>query len=182
MALIVAFFLPGQEIGPLKIPNISKRKRLASLAAGVFLLVGNIGASVPLVADSSSIATQAAPHAPALRINGRYRMWNEATRQVRLSPGDTEVLKASKLYELIPGAPKSSCAGPAAVPYSWRVRDPYSRGGEVQLTSKLRGKTLEHGQGAFGNLVMNYCDIHTIKNIDTVPILGSSPAEGHIVS
>lgn len=172
IALIVACFLPGQEIGPLKVPNISKGKRLAALVAGVIVLAGSVGASLPLLEGASRVAAQAAPHAPALRINARYQVWNETTRQFRLSPGETEVLQAMKIYKTLPGGPKTSCAGPGAVPYSWRVRDPYPRGGEVQITTKLRGgKIQEVGLGAFGTLVMNYCDIHTIKNIDTVPIL-----------
>ncbi len=172
LTLILACVLPGQEIGPIKIPAIERGKRLISLILGLFLFAASVGASMPLLNTEPNPATATSPHAPPISINSRYTLWGEETMQFSLAPGESRVIKARDLYSHAATFPRSSCAGPGIVPYTWRVRDPYPRGGEVEIRAALMGGTTQEvGRGSFGDLTMGYCDEHTLKNVDAANIL-----------
>ena len=105
------------------------------------------------------------PHAPRIEINQRYIVWEENTMQFRLEPGKTKVLKGMDLYASVATYPKSSCAGPGFVPYTWQVRLPYPSGGDLEIRSVLMGgKTEQVGLGSMGRGTLGYCGEHTFKN------------------
>ena len=105
------------------------------------------------------------PHAPPIEINARYIIWEENTLQFRLEPGESRTLKGMDLYANVATYPRSSCAGPGFVPYTWQVRLPYPRGGDLEIRRVLMGgKTEQMGLGSMGRSTMGYCGEHTFKN------------------
>ena len=109
------------------------------------------------------------PHAPEIEINPSFSIWGESTMLVRLVPGQSKVLKAMNLYEERTTFPASSCAGPGFVPYTWQVRQPWPKGGDIEFRSvipRAGGATERVGLGSYGSGEMTYCGEHIVKNTD----------------
>lgn len=154
--------------------SMSKEVKIA-LIGGVFSVIVALISAQWLWTDKRDNgpdpATTIAPHAPPIEINQRYLIWGENLMQFRLGPGDSKVLKGMELYASVATYPKSSCAGPGFIPYTWQVRVPYPRGGDLEIRKVLMGgKTEQVGLGSMGKATLGYCGEHTFKNNDTEEI------------
>ncbi|QFT76750.1 hypothetical protein [Erythrobacter sp. THAF29] len=124
--------------------------------------------------ELSATESQVGPRAPEIEINQRYRLWGEDTLQISLEPGELREIGGMELYaDHHTQAPQSSCAGPGFVPYTWQVRQPWPRGGELEVRSIIKqggGATEIVGTGSTGSSSMGFCGIHQLKNVDVIPI------------
>jgi hypothetical protein len=170
--IIVALIGVAGTLGAALIGNFDKLASNGS--SGV-----NAAAEPALPPESGSTPTAAAttamvgPHAPPIQINQSYLMWGEDTRQLKLEPGQTTTLKAMELYAHWSAYPGSSCAGPGFVPYTWQVRQPWPKGGDIEIRSVIKqggGATEQVALGSVGRLMMGYCEEHILKNNDVEPV------------
>ncbi len=106
-----------------------------------------------------------APHAPKIEINQRYTTWEEQLMQFSLESGESKVIKGGDLYAQVATYPRSSCAGPGFVPYTWQIRKPYPGSSDLEVRRVLMGGMTDRvGLGAMGSAKMSVCDEHTFKN------------------
>ena len=116
-------------------------------------------------------ATLAAPHAPPIEVNNATQVWGENTRQFSLAPGQELTLDGRQLYATQATYPASGCAGAAYIPYTWQIRDPYPKGGDLQITSTVIGGGHDQvAMGSMGSASMGPCGQHTFKNNGLDPI------------
>jgi hypothetical protein len=148
------------------------------IVVAIIGLLGTLGGAVITNWDKmfpartpSAADNLVAPHAPPIEINQSFKIWGEDTIQMDLQPGGTKTLKAMELYANWATYPSSSCAGPGLVPYTWQVRVPYPRGGDLEIRRVLMGGSTEQvGLGSMGRATMGYCEEHTFKNNGTESI------------
>lgn len=136
------------------------------------MIWNDLKATVAQQAVAPVLQPESAPHAPPIEINQRFQMWEEQTMQFVLEPGDARDLEGMELYTTPATYPRSSCAGPGFVPYTWQIRDPYPGGGDLEIRQHLMGGTTEQvGLGSMGRATLGFCGIHTFKNNGVQPIL-----------
>jgi hypothetical protein len=115
--------------------------------------------------------TLIAPHAPELNIAQGVAVWGQDTKLLSLGPGERVTLYGKDLFAEQPTFPTAGCLGPAYVAYTWQVREPYPKGGDLEITSIVQGGSRPLvGRGSVGAGQMSVCDEHTFKNNGLDPI------------
>ncbi|WP_335966368.1 hypothetical protein [Galbibacter sp. PAP.153] len=145
----------------------NNKNRIAIIVA-VIGLIGSLGAVIidkTLSKDSQNSNMDIGPHAPKIEINQIYTIWGEKLMQFYLKPGKSKTIKANELYEYIATYPEPSCAGPGFVVYTWQIRQPYPKGGDLEIRRTLQGGMTEQvSMGSTGKETMGYCQEHVFKN------------------
>jgi hypothetical protein len=141
----------------------------AALIANWGALTSTVHPSPPPVRDT---LISEAPHAPPLDLAQGVEVWGQDTRLLQLAPGAKITLYGKDLFSSQPTYPEGGCAGGgAAVAYTWQIRDPYPKGGDLQITAVVQGGTQNPvGQGSVGAGNMTVCDEHTFKNNGLDPL------------
>lgn len=104
------------------------------------MIWNDVKATVAQQAVAPVLQSESAPHAPPIEINQRFQMWEEQTMQFVLEPGAARDLEGLDLYTEDATYPRSSCAGPGFVPYTWQICDPHPGGGDLEIRKILRGE------------------------------------------
>lgn len=158
---------------------MAKSESRIVIIVALITLVGTLGAAIianweTLFPPTSSpgrdteppvVRSPLAPHAPSIEINQRYTVWGEQMMQFYLEPGESKTIKGMELYAHVATYPVPSCAGPGFVPYTWRIRQPYPQGGDLEIRRVLMGGSTEQvGVGSVGRANMGYCGEHTFQN------------------
>jgi hypothetical protein len=126
----------------------------------------------PGAAPTPPAPAPVAPHAPELNVAQGVRIWGEDTKLLSLSPGARITLTGKELFADVDAVSgMGSCLGPAYIAYTWQVREPYPKGGDLEITGLVQGGShpLE-GRGSVGAGQMGACDEHTFKNNGLDPI------------
>lgn len=132
----------------------------------------NSVAQSPNSSTAASTLASDAPHAPPLDVGAGTPVWGEKTRLLALGPGASATLKGAELFTEQATYPVGGCAGPVAIAYTWQVRVPYPKGGDLEITAIRQGGGSDRvGLGSMGSGSMSICDEHTFKNDGLDPII-----------
>jgi hypothetical protein len=126
----------------------------------------------PLAPSSTPPPVVEAPHAPPLDLAQGVEVWGQDTRLLDLAAGARVTLKGMDLFSSQPTFPEGDCTGSGArVAFTWRIRDPYPKGGDLQITGVVQGGSqVPVGEGSVGAGTMTVCDEYTFKNNDLDPL------------
>jgi hypothetical protein len=136
---------------------------------------GAVAPPAPAPANAPAPApatTLLAPHAPELDVAQGVQVWGEDTKLLSLAPGERVTLYGKDLFaDAVAVAGMGSCVGGAQIAYTWQVREPYPKGGDLEITSVVQGGSHPlQGRGSMGTGLMSACDEHTFKNNGLDPI------------
>ena len=145
-----------------------------AITVAIISVVGSLGVALITTWEKNEAgpADSIAPHAPAIEVSPHIEVMEERLKQLRLGPGEEKLIKGEDLYTRIATYPEPSCVGPLTIPFTWQVRLPYPRGGDLEIrTVHQGGHTSTVGRGSMGWGTMNICSEYTFRNNDVEEIL-----------